>query len=117
MITQTYLTKLRESRQRKLLKEMERVKRRLVSMGAQKVVLFGSAARGEIGLFSDIDMLVVMDSPLPFIERLMEIYGKIRPSAVDMFVYTPQEFDEIKETNPLVRHALKEGKVIYEKVS
>lgn len=96
---------------------MERVKRRLVSMGAQKVVLFGSAARDEIGLFSDIDMLVVMDSPLPFIERLMEIHRKIVPSSVDLFVYTPQEFEEIRETNPLVRQALKEGKVIYEKIS
>ena len=70
-----------------------------------------------MGLFSDIDMLVVMDSPLPFIERLMEIYRKITPSAVDLFVYTPQEFEDIKETNPLVRQALKERKIIYEKVS
>lgn len=117
MISQAYLTKLRESRRRQLLKEMERVKRRLISMGAQKVVLFGSAARGEIGLFSDVDLLVVMDSPLPFVERLGEVYRHIMPREVDIFVYTPKEFDEIKDTNPLVRQALKEGKVIYEKVA
>lgn len=112
--SRTYLARLRESRQRRLFKELERVKRRLVSLGAQKIVLFGSAARGQIGLFSDIDLLVVMASPLPFVERLREIYRHIKPSAIDLFVYTPEEFHSIKETNPFVRQALREGKIIYE---
>lgn len=97
------------------MKEMERVTRRLAKMGAQKTILFGSAARGEIGLFSDVDMLVIMPSKLPFVERLQLIYGRIHPAGVDLFVYTPEEFEAIKESNPLVRQALKEGKTVYDK--
>ena len=117
MITPHQLVRLRESRRRQLMKEMERVKRRLITMGAQKIVLFGSAARDDVTLFSDVDMLVVMPSPLPFVERLQGIYRRIHPAAVDLFVYTPEEFEDIKDSNPLVRQALKEGKTVYEKES
>ena len=35
--------------------------------------------------------------------------------AMDIFVYTPEEFDEMKDTNPFLRRAVLKGKVIYER--
>jgi hypothetical protein len=56
----------------RLEEEIARLAEQLRAMGAQKVVLFGSLARGEISLFSDIDLLVsppMVNSPLVAIEN------------------------------------------------
>jgi hypothetical protein len=38
------------------------------------------------------------------------------PVRVDIFVYTPEEFESmIEEENPFIQGALKDGKTIYEK--
>lgn len=107
---------LRQQRRRFLRRELERLKRRLIALGAEKIILFGSMARGEVGMFSDIDLLVVMPSPLPFVERLAQVYRRVLPRGADLFVYTPEEFDRMSQTNPFIRQALKEGQVLYEKV-
>ena len=39
----------------------------------------------------------------------------LNPSvALDLFVYTPEEFTTMAEANPFVRSAIASGKVIYE---
>jgi predicted nucleotidyltransferase len=53
-----------------LQEELNRIKSKLIGMGAHKIILFGSAAREELGLMSDIDLIVVIDSNKDFIERL-----------------------------------------------
>jgi hypothetical protein len=57
-------------------------------------------------------MLVVMPSDLPFVERLAELYRVLQPFGVDLLPYTPEEF---KAGNPVIRSALAEGRVLYEK--
>ncbi len=81
----------------------------------QKVILFGSYAQGRYDLFTDLDIMVIMDSPLDFISRNVELARKIQVGvALDLLVYTPEEFDKIK-TRPFFRHVLNTGKVLYEK--
>lgn len=92
--------------------ELSRLVDGLKGMGAQKVILFGSWGRGEGADWSDLDILVVMRSDLPFVERMGEIYRRLRPCEADVFVYTPEEMEE---GNPVIRRALAEGKVLYEK--
>jgi len=105
-----------KKRRRSLLKsELARVKEELIGLGAKRIVLFGSAARGEMGLFSDVDLLVVMDSKKPFLQRITEVYKKIQPAGLDILVYTPEEFALLKENSPFIRKALKEGELLYEK--
>jgi hypothetical protein len=47
-----------------------------------------------------------------FLDRLDEFYDDAR-EAMDILVYTPQEFEEMKE-RPFVKRALREGKMLYE---
>lgn len=103
----------REERALRLREEAERITRFLVERGATLVVAFGSFARGDTGSWSDLDMIAVMSSDLPFIQRLGELYSAIVPHVgLDLFVYTPEEFAGMRE-RPFVRRALAEGKVLH----
>ncbi len=94
--------------------EAPRLAQAAAEMGAQRVVLFGSAARGEAGLASDLDLLIVWDTPLDFLERTVEVYRRLQPRvALDLLVYTPAEMEHMAE-RPFVRQALEEGMVLYE---
>ena len=88
----------------------------LKSYRPQKVILFGSAARGEADAESDVDVLVIKETQEPFIDRL-EAMANLCPPGVyaDIFVYTPAEIQNmLEEQNPFIIRALREGKVIYE---
>jgi predicted nucleotidyltransferase len=100
----------------KLDAEVENLTLQLIEMGAERVILFGSLASDRVRLTSDIDLLVVIDLPGRFLDRQLEVYNRLDfEEPLDIFVYTPQEFESGKRRNRLIRHALKTGKVIYEK--
>ncbi len=93
---------------------MERLTAAAAALGVQRVVLFGSLARSQGGLTSDLDLLIVWDTPLGFLERTMDLYRRLRPRvAADLLVYTPAEMERMRH-NPLMRRALEEGRVLYE---
>lgn len=97
-----------------LEQELKRFVSSLRGAGARLIVLFGSVARGDINLWSDLDLLVILDSDLPFIKRLGVLYETLQPRVgLDLLAYTPQEFEMMRE-RPLIRQALREGKVLYE---
>lgn len=108
------------ARHRNLLRlERPRIQAELIGLNPEKVILFGSAARGEETLTSDLDYLVVIKEeagPESFIERNARVYKAVKPRiAVDILVYTPEEFAEMKGRSPFVKRALQEGIVVYEK--
>ena len=86
--------------------------------GAQKAILFGSYARGDADEYSDIDLIIIAETKRPFVERFKDFSDlwKVSPvKAIDVLVYTPQEFREMYEReNPFIVRAVEEGKVIYE---
>lgn len=85
-------------------------------MGAEKIILFGSLARGDVGRESDIDLLIVKKTNKRFLDRLDEFYSRIQPRvAVDVLVYTPEELESLAETRRFVKEILAEGVVVYEK--
>ena len=103
------------SRRRALKTELKRVVNELKRAGVERIILFGSLARDDIGLASDIDLLVVQDTKKRFIERLIELYKVINPQyTLDLLVYTPSEFNEMKENTIFVKKILNEGKLLYE---
>jgi predicted nucleotidyltransferase len=109
----TRLAELREEHVARLDAELPRLVEELKQLGAELVVLFGSYAQGRRDLFTDLDLLVVMESDQPFVERLSRIYGTLRSKvAADILVYTPAEFEVMKERR-FIRHALTTGKVLY----
>ena len=88
-----------------------------MAYGPEKIILFGSAARGDADEYSDLDLIVIKVSNKRFVERLVEVTAYLpRDVAADVFVYTPQEFRAMQEEgNPFIEQALKDGIVLYEK--
>jgi len=82
----------------------------------QKIILFGSAGRGEYSKVNDLDFLIIkQDVPLCVIDRMRELDELIeRNIAADMLVYRPDEFEErIKLGDPFIKTILRKGQVLY----
>lgn len=100
---------------------LEEVRRRLLPLlrkgGALKAIVFGSRARGQEDAYSDLDLIVVVETELPFVRRHELFPGIYRAwgRALDLLIYTPRELAEMRaQGNPFIRKALEEGVVIYE---
>lgn len=85
--------------------------------GVERVSLFGSYARGRRDLGTDLDVLVVWDTEMPFLDRLRLLYGRV-PVGVDLDIvcYTPGEYRELRE-QPFLRHVSAGEVVLYAKKS
>ena len=84
--------------------------------GPDKIILFGSHARGEAGPDSDIDLLIVMPVSGSKREKAIEIGVALHDVRVakDLIVTTPEEFEWRKDTIGTVeRPAWREGRVLY----
>jgi predicted nucleotidyltransferase len=82
----------------------------------EKIILFGSAARGDPASGSDVDLLIIKrDTPSFGADRIMEISNLIeRDVPVDFLVYRPEEFEKrVRLGDPFIGLILKEGKVLY----
>ncbi len=94
--------------------EMARLTETAAALGVQRVIAFGSMAQDNPGLSSDLDLLVVWDTPLDFLTRTAELYQQLQPQvAVDLLVYTPDEMVQMAQT-PFIRNALESGRLLYE---
>jgi len=103
-----------ERRRRRLEVELKRIKRALPGLGVTRALLFGSLARGDVRGQSDLDLILIVDTGEPFVERCARVYQALAPAVgMDLLVYTPQEFEAMRE-RPFLRHALRDAKVIYE---
>lgn len=94
----------------------ETIKRILEVVQARRVILFGSANRGEMHTNSDIDLLVVAPSGTHRRKTAQMIYMNLIGVgfASDIVVVTEDDIDKFKD-NPgmIIHHALEEGKVLY----
>ena len=80
----------------------------------EKIILFGSAARGDADEYSDLDLILIKETNKGFVERLVEV--PLLPVHADVFVYTPEEFEQMRENeNPFILSAIESAKVIYER--
>jgi len=83
----------------------------------EKVVLFGSCARGAAGQGSDIDLLVIAESEEPRYRRAAPLYRALADvmAPLDIVVYTPAEARDWSQVpEAFVTTALREGRVLYE---
>jgi len=98
---------------------LEEVVRRILSVTQpEKIILFGSYARGEATEESDIDILIIQASDLPRYKRSTPIRLALRglfPSK-DIVIYTPEEVEEWKSASTsFIASVLREGRILYEK--
>jgi len=82
----------------------------------ERVILFGSHARGDAGRDSDVDLLVVMPVQGSRREKQIDIRVALHdiPVAKDVIVTSPEDFAWRKETVGTIEYpAVREGKVLY----
>jgi predicted nucleotidyltransferase len=99
--------------------DIEQVAVRLgTAANAERVILFGSYARGDAREHSDVDFMIVAESTLPRFKRSRELYKMLRPHpfGMDIVVYTPEEIERGKRTPvSFVSSVLQEGKTLYDR--
>jgi len=84
--------------------------------GAERVILFGSYARGTVTDDSDVDLLVIGRFEGRSVDKSVEIRMKLRPRfPLDLLVRTPEKVRQrIEMGDDFMREILEEGKVLYE---
>ncbi|NWG14133.1 MAG: nucleotidyltransferase domain-containing protein [Acidobacteria bacterium] len=84
----------------------------------EKAILFGSFATGRQSRRSDVDLILIQNTPRRYFERfdglLQDLYRAIPGREIECFIYTPEELAAISHRF-FIRRALKEGIVIYER--
>jgi predicted nucleotidyltransferase len=85
--------------------------------GIQKAILFGSFARGKQTRKSDIDLILIQDTDKRYFDRfegiLVDLYQNLRSRDIEVFIYTPNEFENISHRK-FIQKAVAEGQVIHE---
>jgi hypothetical protein len=83
----------------------------------KKAILFGSFARNEASRHSDVDLILIQDTSLRFLDRYDGVLAALTQALpewdVDLLIYTPAELAKISGRR-FIRQALKEGKILYE---
>ena len=94
----------------------ELVRRIVEAVHPLRIILFGSAARGEMGPHSDIDVMVVMPEETDRLGTAGLIYTQLGDitAAVDILVATPGDLHRYARTRGLIYHnVVREGRDIY----
>lgn len=94
------------------------VRRIVDTVQPERVILFGSRARGDARPNSDYDVLVIKHSDEPRYCRSAPLYVALAdlPVEVEVMVYTPEEVNEWSEVpQAFVTTAVREGTTIYER--
>lgn len=92
------------------------VQRIIESVHPIRIIVFGSAARGEMTPDSDLDLLVVMPDGTPRLETTKKLHLQMFgiPVAVDLLVATLSDIEKHRDNIGLVyRTILREGKQVY----
>ncbi len=82
----------------------------------EKIILFGSAARGGMGPNSDIDLLIIKQGG-DALDLMGRIYRRLHGvgAAVDAIVVSPEDVERYRDSHALViKPALRDGTVVYE---
>ena len=84
--------------------------------GADRVILFGSHARGDADEDSDVDLLVILPFRGRSVDQTVRIHLELRPPfPVDLIVRTPQAIQRrLRMGDYFIQTILSEGKVLYE---
>lgn len=108
----------KEKRRAELLAEAKKLAKKIAEeYKPEKIILFGSAATGDIRENSDVDLFVIKETKERKIKRDQEVLGLLhdRNVPLDVMVYTPYEVEwRSKGGDPFVLDVLETGKVLYD---
>ena len=98
--------------------EIQNIVKKLVSLyKPQKIILFGSLAKGQIKPGTDIDLFIIKrDVPEIGVDRIRQLDALIKYKlATDFIVYRPEELEQrLILGDPFIKSILEEGKVLYD---
>ena len=101
--------------------KIEEMIRRIVErFQPERIILFGSHARGTAGPDSDVDLLVVMEVSGGKRQQAIEIDMVLADVGLpkDVIVATPEDVARCQDlVGTIIRPALLEGKVVYERAA
>lgn len=86
----------------------------------EKIILFGSHARGTAGPDSDADLLIVMRVKGSKRQQAVQIDLALTgiPLPTDVIVVTPEEFIKYQDRmGTIIYEAVREGKVVYDRAA
>lgn len=97
-------------------RELARIVERLVSYGIERVVLYGSYARGDFHADSDVDLFIVKDTDERFIDRIASVLAVTGAKIpVEPVVYTRAELEQMRaRRSGLLAEVERDGTVLYE---
>lgn len=73
----------------------------------QRVIVYGSLSSGQIHDWSDIDLVIVQETNLPFFQRLDQVREFLNPTVgTDILVYTPSEFETLARARAFVKEEI-----------
>lgn len=96
----------------------EATKRLVLKFHPERIILFGSYARGTADERSDADILVICPVKKDRLKLMVEMDNVLEglELARDIVILTPKEFETDKEIpGTVARYALKEGRMLYER--
>ena len=104
-----------EYRRQALERELERIKEMFPQLGVQKAILIGDLAAGTVKADSSLDLLMVQEIPGKFVRRMDFFTSHLGPElATNFLVYTPEEFNMLKNSSVFLRTAVANGREVYE---
>lgn len=98
-----------------IIKIVEKLK---TDYSPQRIILFGSHAYGKPDIESDLDLLIIKDTPEPFHKRWVEVYEIVSDivKGIDFspFVVTPAELERrIKIGDQFFKGIIEKGECLY----
>ncbi len=81
-----------------------------------RIILFGSAARGEMAADSDVDLLIVMPDGTHRRHTAQQLYRTLTGirTPFDLLVATPSDLEEHRDNLGLIYHkVLEDGRTVY----
>ena len=94
----------------------EIVRRVVEAARPDRIILFGSAARGRMGPDSDVDLLVIKSGVEHRRRLAQDIYRRLIGTGVpvDIVVVTPEDIERFgQRVGSIIRPALREGREVY----
>ena len=100
---------------------LDEIVRRIVEVAdPDKIILFGSRARGDAEPDSDYDLLVIGPSPRSHYKRILPIYRTLWGLGVakDVIWWTPDEIEEwVGVRTHFINQVIGEGQTVYERAA
>lgn len=97
-----------------LRREVERYASMMPTLGVDRAILIGDLAVGKVKPTTPVQLVVVHETDAPFSRRADFFYSHLDPRvALDVTVYTREEFEDISEADTPAGRLIRQGDPIY----